>query len=280
MRLKAGDHLEIGLDPGSVLDIRGCFVDGVDCAPHRAIPDDGDSRIDHSLEGFLFTCGPDHIRHREPVAGRSDGLMHPLHGPFSGHKAEDVTVVATDFGRAVTARVPVQLTGGGSATLFRRYEADDAKGEIRLIDRLDNTGDRPFPAMLMYHMNVAGRLFDDGTRLAGRMFEKGGMGWRFGPEPGSVFCVPAGAGDEAELALGPVAALSGRSLVVRFDTGALPYLQMWRNQQAPADVMGIEPCTHRWVDRATLAAAGELPLLQPGAHRDYRLSFAFTGRAD
>lgn len=41
------------LDEASVLDIGGCIVDGVDIAPKRAIPDDGDARIDHSLEGFL-----------------------------------------------------------------------------------------------------------------------------------------------------------------------------------------------------------------------------------
>ncbi len=57
------------LDETSVLDIGGCFVNGVDVAPGRAIPDDGDARIDHSLEGFLFTCGPDHIRHPQPITG-------------------------------------------------------------------------------------------------------------------------------------------------------------------------------------------------------------------
>lgn len=282
MQLTAGPHLAIGLDLGSVLDIRGCLVDGVDCAPHRAIPDDGDPRIDHSLEGFLFTCGPDHIRHRDPVAGRSDGLVHPLHGPFSGHPAHNVRVEETAAGTVVEAEIPVRLTEGGTATLYRRYESDAGAGEIRLTDRLVNTGDRPFPAMLMYHMNVAGKLFDEGTRLEGAMLDGGGFPWRFGPEPGSVFCVPAVANEagEASVTLGPIAALGGRRLTVRFATDTLPYLQMWRNQAAPADVMGIEPCSHRWVDRAELAAAGELPLLMPGEHRDYRLAFAFHPASD
>ena len=73
------------LDEASVLDIGGCIVEGVDIAPKRAIPDDGDPRIDHSLEGFLFTCGPDHIRHRQPIAGSAEGKVYPLHGSASGH---------------------------------------------------------------------------------------------------------------------------------------------------------------------------------------------------
>ena len=59
----------LSLDETSVFDIGACVVDGVDLAPGRAIPDDGDPRIDHSLEGFLFTCGPDHIRHPQPLLG-------------------------------------------------------------------------------------------------------------------------------------------------------------------------------------------------------------------
>ncbi len=36
----------LSLDPGSVFDIGACVVDGVDVSPKRAIPDDGDPRID------------------------------------------------------------------------------------------------------------------------------------------------------------------------------------------------------------------------------------------
>jgi hypothetical protein len=38
----SGPHLM--LDETSVLDIAGCIIEGVDIAPKRAIPDDGDLR--------------------------------------------------------------------------------------------------------------------------------------------------------------------------------------------------------------------------------------------
>lgn len=274
--LKAGKSPTIFLDETSVLDIGSCIVDGTDIAPARAIPDDGDPRIDHSLEGFLFTCGPDHIRHPQPVEGAVNGERYPLHGSFSSHAAEVTDWIATDDNARAKARVPVRLADGGTALLEREWRIDGATGVVSLEDLITNTSDRAQPVFHMYHMNVGARLFDDGVTLSGAMFEGGGFGWRFGEEPGGVFCVPAGDGADgwAEMALGPIAALGGKTLKVAFRTDTLPHLQMWRNQSAPAHVMGIEPVSHRWVDRAELQAAGEFIMLEPGESRSYGLRFS------
>lgn len=277
MEFKAKSGPVLALDETSVLDIGACIVNGVDLAPGRAIPDDGDPRIDHSLQGFLFTCGPDHIRHPEPI-GQGHPGRYPLHGSFSSHPAEILTSV-TDSGNAqCTALVPVKLADGGTARLERTWRIDGDSGEVFLADRVTNTGDTPFAAMLMYHMNIGARLFDEAVRLEGAMLEGGGFPWTFGGADGGIFCVPATAGDDgfAELRLGPIAAIGGLSLRVRFRTDTLPFLQVWRNQQAPAHVLGIEPVSHRWTGRTQLAERGELDLLAPGEARDYALSFAFV----
>ena len=57
------------------LDVASAVFQGVDIAPGSAIPSDGDPRIDRALPGFLFTCGPDHIRHPVPIEGAADGLV-------------------------------------------------------------------------------------------------------------------------------------------------------------------------------------------------------------
>lgn len=265
------------LDTSSVLDIGACVVNGVDLAPGRAIPDDGDARIDHSLEGFLFTCGPEHLRHPEPIEGRSDGRKYPLHGSFSANPAEVVSTTRDNGDADCRAVITVILADGGMARLERHWHIDGATGEVQLEDRVINTGASAFPPMLMYHMNIGARLFDDGVRLTGAMLEGGGFPWAFGNEPGSVFCVPAEPADGgwAEMVLGPIAAIGGLSLRVQLRTDTLPFLQIWRNQAAPADVLGIEPCSHRWVGRVELARAGELPVIQPGESRNYGLRFAF-----
>jgi Domain of unknown function (DUF4432) len=272
----AGNGPKLTLDEGSVLDIGACFVGGIDIAPGRAIPDDGDPRIDHSLEGFLFTCGPDHIRHPEPIPGRPDGAKFPLHGSYSSHPAE---IVFWDMQEDAEcrARVPVTTAEGGSALLERHWRIDGVTGEVCLSDRVTNTGTKAIARVHMYHMNIGAWLLDDNVRLSSAMFEQKEMPWNFGPEPGSVFCVPAAGGDPwAELALGPIAALGGLTLKVRFKTDTLPYLQMWRNQKQPAHVLGIEPVSHRLATRGELEASRELKWLQPGESVDYGLRFVFA----
>ncbi|GGF84963.1 DUF4432 domain-containing protein [Rhizobium wenxiniae] len=271
-----GPKLE--LDESSVLDIGKCFVHDTDIAPGRAIPDDGDSRIDHSLEGFLFTCGPDHIRHPEVIAGAADGHKYPLHGSYSSHPAEILFWDMQGEEAECRARVPVQTADGGEALLERHWRIDGATGEVCLQDKVTNTGTRPMARVHMYHMNIGAWLFDDGVHLTGAMLDGGQLRWDFGPEPGSVFCVLAGReGEEwAEVALGPIASLGGATLKVRFKTDGLPYLQVWRNQKAPAHVLGIEPVSHRLAGREELAKTGELQWLQPGESADYALRFAFV----
>ena len=264
------------LDPASVLDIGACVVAGENLAPGRAIPDDGDPRIDHSLEGFLFTCGPDHLRHPEPVEGGASGRRYPLHGSFSASPARIFSLNSGGETAECEAVVDLTMVSGEPARLQRRWRIDES-GTVELADRIVNTGAQPFAPMLMYHMNIGARLFDAGVFLDGAMLEGGGFPWNFGEDPGGVFCVPARreSTDWSELKLGPMASLGGLSLCVAFRTDTLPFLQMWRNQAAPAHVLGIEPCSHRWAPRAELAKGGELVTITPGEAREYGLRFSF-----
>jgi len=246
---------QILLDRQSALDIGAFAVDGVDISPGIAVPSDGDKRIDHALQGFFFTCGPDHIRHPEPIEGDGDVRMFPLHG---------------------FAETEVRLASGGVARVSRRWTVSADTAEVVLSDRITNTGDAPFAPMLMYHMNIGGRLLGDGTHITGAMFGGEPRPWRFGEGESAHFCVPAAPtaeGGWAQVALGPFDALSGRSLIVRFSTATLPFLQMWRCQRGSAYVISIEPVSHRLTKRTELAAAGEMPMLQPGEAIDYALAF-------
>jgi hypothetical protein len=265
------------LDETSMLDIVGCVIGDIDLSPGRAIPDDGDPRIDHSLEGFLFTCGPDHIRHPEPIEGAADGRKYPLHGSFSSHPAEIFFWDNQGGDAECRGRVRVTMATGEPALLERHWRIDGATGEVTLSDKITNSGTKAFAPVHMYHMNIGAWLLDDHVRLKGTMLEGGGFPWRFGADPGGVFCVPAKDGGEqwAEIALGPIAAIGGLTLKVKFKTETLPHLQIWRNQKAPAHVLGIEPVSHRWVSRYELAEKGELGLLKPGESIEYGLRFSF-----
>lgn len=274
----AGRGPVIHLDPSSVLDIGSCIVNGTDIAPGRAIPDDGDSRIDHSLEGFLFTCGPDHIRHPVPIEGDAEGRKYPLHGSFSAHPAEILFWDAQGGDAECTARIAVKTADGGSVVLDRHWRMNGETGEVCLSDKVTNVGEKPIAKVHMYHMNIGAWLFDDNVKLTGAMLNGGGFAWNFGDDPGGVFCVPAHVEGEdwAEVALGPIASLGGATLRVKFLTKTLPYLQIWRNQKAPAHVLGIEPVSHRLASREELKQSGELEMLKPGESADYALRFSFV----
>ena len=274
----AGSSPIIMLDETSVFDIGACVIDGIDLAPGRAIPDDGDVRIDHSLEGFLFTCGPDHIRPSEPME-HEEGKHYPLHGSYSSHSAKIISFELGALESKAVAEIPVIMATGQTALLTRRWHMDGLTGVTSLLDRLENTDTKPFAPMHMYHRNVGARWLDDSTRITGRMLDHGSSSWRFGEGETTVFCVPAEPSADAgwaELTLGPISAIGGKSLVVRFSVQTLPHLQMWRNQIEPAHILGIEPASHAWLPRTKLHERGDMITLAPGAIREYRMSFAFS----
>ncbi|OOG73994.1 DUF4432 domain-containing protein [Sinorhizobium sp. A49] len=258
-------------DRASALDVASFVVDGVDLSPGAAIPSDGDPRIDRALAGFLFTCGPDHIRHPEPIAAGEESARYPLHGSLAGtpvkhtHMSADATLCI--------ATVEVNLADGGHALLERRWHVDADRDEVMLEDRLTNTGAGSFPPMMMYHLNIAGRLAGDETRIISPSFAEGERAWRFGEGESAHFCIPAKveADGWSDVALAPLA--GGKRLTVRFRADTLPFLQMWRCQRGNADVISIEPASHRLAKRPELGAAGELKLLEPGQTQTYALAF-------
>lgn len=279
IRISGGDRendFQILLDRQSALDIGAFVVNGVDLSPGTAIPSDGDRRIDHALQGFFFTCGPDHVRHPEPIEGSDDGQTFPLHGSLCGTPVGQTQISQPGEPPGCTARTEVQLANGGTASVSRRWAVSPDNREVTLSDRVTNIGDRPFAPMLMYHMNIGGWLAGAETQICGTMFEDEKRNWRFGEGERGLFCQPATPGAEdgwAQVVLGPFEALAGRSLVVRFFTGTLPFLQVWRCQIGTANVIGIEPVSHRLAKRTELAAAGEMPMLEPGGTIEYALAF-------
>ncbi|HXV29755.1 MAG TPA: DUF4432 family protein [Sinorhizobium sp.] len=273
--LDTGDSMESRLlfERSSALDIAAFVVDGIDLSPGDAIPSDGDPRIDRALAGFLFTCGPDHIRHPEPVEGRDDGALYPLHGSLAGTPVARTEMSAD--GIRCTAVTEVELACGGRAAIERCWRVEEDGRGVVLEDCVVNTGRSAFAPMMMYHMNIAGRLLGDETRILSPTLDGGSLAWRFGEGESAHFCLPAATGGDgwSEATLSRLPGLAGRSLHVRFRADTLPFLQMWRCQRGVADVISIEPASHRLAKRAELSACGELGLLEPGQRRDFALAF-------
>jgi len=273
-RLDADDRADgyLVFDRSSALDIAAFVVTGVDLSPGEAIPPNGDRRIDRALAGFLFTCGPDHIRHPEPVDGRGDGACYPLHGSLSGTPVSRTEISQNGF--HCTGITEVDLACGGRAAIERFWQVEPDGEGVTLQDRVLNIGATGFAPMMMYHVNIGGRLLGAETRIEAPSVEGGSQPWRFGEGESAHFCTPAVASQDGwgEVALGPLPGLEGRSLHVRFRTDTLPFLQMWRCQRGCADVISIEPASHQLAKRPQLRASGELACMEPGQSRDYGLA--------
>jgi hypothetical protein len=272
-----GRGLVFELDERSALDLGSCRLDGIEIAPGDAVPDDGDARILHSVSGFLFTCGPDHKGHPEPIEDMPDKKF-PLHGSMAATPAGDICERRVGDVREISAKVTVALAQGGVAEIHRVWRVNEAAGDVELQDTLTNKGNQSFPPLWMYHMNIGAHLFSEQTTLSGPTFEGGRIGWTFGEGDGHVFCVPAKdepKGGLASVVLGPIAGAGGKSLEVRFGTGTLPQLQMWRNQAGHCNVLGIEPVSHPLKKRTELHEMGLMQSLAPGESKVYGLAFGF-----
>lgn len=276
--LSAASGPQLLLDTESLLDVGSCLVDGIDIAPGKPVPDDGDPRIHRALQGFMFTCGPDHIRHPEPVAGRADGSAYPLHGSFSSTPARLLSWsggAGCEIARA-TSVSDAMLADGNSARLERQWETEASSGRISLSDRITNTGNSPFPLFMMYHINLSGHRLHADARLEGAMLEGGALPWRFGDSERGFLCVEAAkeGNDLATVSLGPFA--GSRHLHLSFRTSELPFLQIWRTGKPPFNIIALEPATHRLARRSELEASGELRILAPGETGDFRLEFLIS----
>ncbi len=234
-------------------------------------------RIDRALPGFMFTCGPDHIRHPEPLEGDANGRRYPLHGSLSSHPARArAGQFEEDEGEGGVLRpgagVACKRRDGGTEAAVRRRSHGPATSRW--------TTPSPIPAgghgrrRRCIHINFNTRLFEHEGHPADRGNAGGrqpalavGRGRRM-----KIFCVPAA--KRAPNTAGRTSpsadrSLAGRSLHVRFRTDTLPYLQVWRNQSPRLPCHGIEPVSHRLAGRQELIRIRRDAGYRPG--RDDRL---------
>lgn len=220
---------------------------------------DGGMGFMRAFSGMLTTCGLDHVG--APAAG------HPLHGRFPYTPARLLA-----YGEDWDCERPILFCEGevdqarhlGEVLrLRRRIEADIGGTALRFRDRVANLGATEQIHHMLYHINVGWPALADGSavRLDGDALGEPFAAVSAGERSTAVY--PSGAGPTAACSLS-LPGLGGR-MVVRFDVGTLPQVQVWRDPRPRHHVLAIEPRT---------AAAGVM--LAPGESRDYRVSLEFS----
>jgi len=249
-----------------------------------------------SFSGFLVTCGLDHILGPQQVSAENYNypgvktIDHGLHGRISTIPAK-----LTGYGERwegdrcilwATGEVRQAATFGENLTLFRRIECDLGSREIRLTDRVMNTGFLATPHMFFYHVNVGAPVLADGARYlapitevvwAGHVarYRMQGVGYQTMPAPQDGFAEQVWqhetAGDEVPVAL--VNDRLGLGIEVTTRKDQLPCLYEWQHFQAGGYAFGIEPSTHHVLGDNAARDRGEMIWLGPRESRNYDSRF-------
>ena len=211
-----------------------------------------------NLDGFLVTCGLDHIG----GARRSDAshfihkhrkeVFHPLHGRISGQRA-----MISGYGIDWESDTPViwaegtvkqSSIFGENLVLRRRISLGIFGGTIRVDDTVENRGFRPTPHAILYHINFGYPFLDEATQIGGDLDE--GFVATFKGEDKSprddfvdyfeeipVIC--KGSGATVEVCNDKLA--EGLRVIISFPLEAMPDFGVWRAFQSGVYALALEP---------------------------------------
>ncbi|WP_417522648.1 aldose 1-epimerase family protein [Marinovum sp.] len=304
IEMRSGGGLEAEIVVDRSFDIGRLAQDGETLSWHTPNGDRHPALIDaqgdggqgylRGLNGFLSTCGFDHIRQPEQAPpydlplypGRE--IAYPLHGHGAQQPARLI-----GHGLSETDETPMlwcegeviqSMTFGGALRLRRRIEMPLGGKDLRIRDRVDNIGPHPAPSMMLYHFNLGFPLVDAESVIDPG---PGAALWHSTPhDPRSPFGPPADS-YQSEISVhrpeapGPAKCRlinpdRGLALTISFDTRTLPCLQLLRLRGAGYYMVGIEPCTTVHRSRAAAQEAGELPVLAPGEARDFAVDISLV----
>ncbi|MBI1172367.1 DUF4432 family protein [bacterium] len=292
------------------VDYKGCSIGwhGPSGVRHPGLHDhdsEGGFSWGRSFSGFLVTCGLDHILGPEEVPADNynyPGIRtnrHGLHGRIStiparlcgyGERWEGQRCILW-----AEAQVRQATTFGEQLTLHRRIEVDLGGNEIRLTDRVVNTGFLPTPHMFFYHVNIGAPLLAEGARYLAPItdvvwsahearYRAQNVGYQTAPGPMDGFAEQVWQHETAADTAGevPVALVNDRlalGLEVTTRKDQLPCLYEWQHFQAGAYAFGIEPSTHHVLGDLAARERGEMIWLQGQEDRRYDTTFAILDGA-
>jgi len=231
--------------------------------------------------GLVTTCG---LRN---VGAPSEG--HGLHGRYSHERARLIEVEPREASiDKVTVKTSVDEHGGPGShlNLVRTLEAWAGEGRLELTDVTTNCGVIDEPAPLLYHVNLgyplvseaAEIIVGDATRVQRAPIPRDAaskaqldQARRPGPPepsvPEAVFehtIEPTDGGWASAEVVNPNSRLRFR---LSWDASTLPRLHQWVMRSGGWYVVALEPANCSVRGRAHDLAAGDLPILPPGATR-------------
>lgn len=298
IRNATGVGFEIAIDRG--FDLASATWRGINIGwnsanglpwPTHPLDAEGGIGFYRNLDGFLFTCGLDHIGGAKRTTGEHfihkhrREVFHPLHGRISSQRAMlgGYGITWGDQNPTIWAEAVLRQSAvfGEHLVLHRRIELPVFGNRIRISDKVENAGFRPTPHSILYHVNFGFPFLDEVTSLQGDIDPVACATFNAGtktPDPDFVdFYEAVEVRSHSQLASVEVrneALLGGIAVVIEYPKDLLPKLGVWRAFQSGVYTMAVEPS-----QPANVAGeAGEVPsILQAGQIAEYEVSVTIGG---
>ncbi|WCK80129.1 aldose 1-epimerase family protein [Agrobacterium fabrum] len=292
MRNASGIGLEIAPDRG--FDISSATWRGINVGwnsanglpwPMNSVDAEDGVGFYRNLDGFLVTCGLDHIG----GARRSDAshfihkhrkeVFHPLHGRISGQRAM-ISGYGVDWKSdtpVIWAEGTVKQSSifGENLVLRRRISLEIFSGTIRVDDTVENLGFRPSPHAILYHINFGYPFLDEATQIDGDIDE--GFVSTFNGEdksPRDDFVdyfqeIPViSKGSSATIEVRNDKLAGGLRAMISFPLKAMPDFGIWRAFQSGVYALALEPMKRSGLQGEAGQGYG---MLEPGEAATYWL---------
>lgn len=288
-----GTGLRFQINADRSLDLSACEFQGLPLAWRSPAGDvhpayyepQGLGWIRSFAGGLLTTCGLDHFGSPSRDAGTEFGQ----HGRVSNLPAVQVNHRAgwngDDYELEISGEVRQAALFAENLVLRRRISTALGSNHIRIEDVVTNDGFEPAPHMLLYHFNLGFPLVSEqsGLRVQSEVEARDDEA-RPGLPAWNRFQPPTPGYREQVFIHRPIADPNGMATVElrnpqiglgmrwTYSTANLPYLMEWKMMGAGAYVVGVEPANCNGLGgRAATRALGQLPVLEPGESRAYRI---------
>lgn len=306
LELRSGGGLELEVIVDRGFDLGRLAVNGVTVSWHspngyrapwllNPSSDRGQGFL-RANNGFLSTCGFDHIRQPESdslvdnSAYPSDSVDYPLHGHGAHQPARLISYGIEEDGERpylwCEGEIIQTMQFHGTLKLRRRIEVPLGSTEISMHDRVVNCGPTTMSHMMLYHFNIGHPLVSAGSSIdipnAQNIWGDGDPLDAY-PEPQStqanalsIFEVDA----TEKMGICNVSTLNKQlELCLSFERETLPFFQLLRMTGQGSYGIGLEPCTTGKRSRGAARSADQMLHLKPGEHRDYEFQISLKSKA-
>lgn len=237
----------------------------------------GDGFLKSFTAGFLTTCGLNEVG----VPCEDAGETLPLHGTIGNTPAEQIFWEKDEKEIRIHAVVSDEGIFSRKLVLKRTIRCSLEENVIIIQDTIVNEGDRDYPVLILYHMNMGYPLLSEHSELYVPSVDvKPRTEWAAkGIENWSRMQTPEAGFEEQcyfhRFDQKGLAAIYNpdveKGLAISFDPRNLPFFTEWKMMGKRDYVLGLEPGNCHPDGRAKMREEGNLTILSPGAQVNYQV---------